>query len=271
VTKYRTNRVDINLEKVGDGPALVLLHGFTGSAATWREHSQIFAQDHLVIAVDALGHGLSDSPADPTRYTFPQLAADFVALLDELGIEQTALLGYSMGGRMALYLALTAPERISKLVLESASPGLASEADRQVRAESDNALAGRIEREGIEAFVNYWEKLPLWQSQSQLSEAVRASQHAQRLHNNPRGLANSLRGAGTGVQPSLWDRLGELKIPTLLVAGEHDPKFCAIARQMQEKIPQARLEIVSGAGHAVHLERPDEFDNLVKDFLAIGC
>lgn len=267
--RFSVNGVNYNLEQIGKGPALVLLHGFTGSAADWRKHALVFAKQHYqVIAIDVLGYGLSDAPEEAERYSFAHLTKDFVAILDQLNIKETALLGYSMGGRMALHLALTVPERISGLVLESASPGLATESERRARIESDNALADRIEREGVEAFVDYWEKLPLWNSQSQLPEAIRATQRAARLHNNPRGLANSLRGAGTGVQESLWEWLPSLKIPTLLIAGELDQKFSDIARQMAEKLPIAQLTIVAGAGHNVHLERPEEFENLVMEFLA---
>jgi len=264
--RFELDGAGYNLEIQGNGPALVLLHGFTGSAVAWRGFTAGFLETHRVIGLDALGHGLSDAPADPARYAMPQVAADFVALLDKLELENVALLGYSMGGRLALYLALTHPERVSRLILESASPGLANTAVRQARTASDNALAERLEREGVESFVAYWEKLPLWDSQVQLPASVRAVQHALRLRNNPQGLANSLRGMGTGVQPSLWERLPGLTIPTLLIAGELDQKFCEIGRQMQANLPDARLAIVPGAGHTVHLERPSEFEYLVKEF-----
>lgn len=265
--RLEINGVKTNVEVAGEGPALILLHGFTGSATGWGQHFAKFAETHRVIAIDALGHGLSDAPNDPTRYDMSYVIADFLTILDKLGIEKTALLGYSMGGRMALAIALAAPKRITHLVLESASPGLSDAAERRVRTESDNALADRIERDGIEAFVDYWEKLPLWQSQAQLPEEVRASQRATRLKNNPRSLVNSLRGLGTGVQPSFWDILDKLTMPTLLITGELDPKFCTIARHMQEAIPNASHTIIPGAGHAAHLERPEEFDRIVNQFL----
>ncbi len=266
-SKLFVNNVEINVEIRGSGPSLVLMHGFTGSAISWREHSAKFAENFQVMALDALGHGLSDAPADAARYSFKNLTADFVTVLDKLEIEKTALLGYSMGGRMALNIALNAPERISRLILESASPGLQDIGERKAREISDNALAHRIERWGIEAFVDYWQDLPLWESQRNLPKSILQRQRAARLKNNPCGLANSLRGVGTGVQPSLWERLPELKMPVLLIAGELDTKFVAIARQMQAKIAQARLEIVPGAGHTVHLEQPELFDRLTLEML----
>lgn len=246
---------------------LVLLHGFTGSAKTWRPHLKAFARRGRVMAVDLLGHGQSDAPADAARYSMTWAVNDLVALLDREGFESVDLLGYSMGGRLALHLALSAPRRIRALILESASPGVADPAERAARRASDDHLATVIEREGVEAFVTRWEAQPLFESQLRLPEQVRAGLRAQRLHNRPHGLANSLRGMGAGAQEPLWDRLPQLKAPTLLVAGELDPKYCRIVKAMGSRMPQARVAIVPGAGHAVHLEQPHVFERLVLAFL----
>ncbi len=246
---------------------LLLLHGFTGSSDNWADHIAVFSKQYSVITVDILGHGRSSSPPDPTRYTMPRIATDFIALLDAWQIEQTALLGYSMGGRLALYLACCYPERFSHLVQESSSPGLASEAERAERRQRDEALADWIEANGIEAFVNRWEALPLWASQQQLSEAVRLRLRQQRLQNNPVGLANSLRGMGTGAQPSLWAQLPALTLPTLLIVGALDSKFVAINQQVAEVLGNGRLHIIPQAGHTTHLERPSLFQTAVKSFL----
>ncbi|MCL4834580.1 MAG: alpha/beta fold hydrolase, partial [Caldilineaceae bacterium] len=170
-------------------------------------------------------------------------------------------------GRLALYFALHYPEKVTSLILESASPGLATPEERAARTASDNALAMRIEREGIPAFVAFWEALPLWRSQARLPASVQQWLHEQRLGNSPTGLAHSLRGMGSGVQPSLWERLGELDMPVLLLAGEEDEKFVAINRQMAQRIPHARLEIVPRAGHTLHLEQPAVFQRAVCSFL----
>lgn len=250
-----------------DNPPLLLLHGFTGSSANWADLLPVFSERYLVIRVDALGHGRSASPADPNRYQMDRVAADIVALLDAWEIAQTAVLGYSMGGRLALYLACTYPARFSQLILESSSPGLATETERATRRQSDEALADWIEAQGIEAFVNRWEALPLWDSQQQIPEAVRQRLHEQRLQNNPVGLANSLRGMGTGAQPALWGELATLERPTLLIAGELDGKFVAINQKMVDLLPNGSLQLIPDAGHTTHLERPSAFATAVLTFL----
>jgi 2-succinyl-6-hydroxy-2,4-cyclohexadiene-1-carboxylate synthase len=247
---------------------LLLLHGFTGSGRSWIDHIPLFSEHCSVIIVDILGHGRSASPPDPNRYAMPQVAADLIALLDAWRIEQTALLGYSMGGRLALYLAYHYPERFSQLILESSSPGLASEEEQAKRRQSDEALADWIDAHGIEAFVDRWEALPLWASQQQLSTEIRQRLRQQRLQNNPVGLANSLRGMGTGAQPSLWEQLPALALPTLLIVGELDTKFVAINQQMGDRLANGRLHIILQAGHATHLERPELFCTIVTTFLS---
>lgn len=249
----------------GQGQPLVLLHGFTGSSASWAAPA-VFSTYFRTITVDLLGHGRTAPPTDPNRYRMERAAADIIAILDELQAAPAHLLGYSMGGRLALYLAIHYPGRFQSLVLESASPGLETAASCAERQKQDNALADWIEANGIEAFVDRWEQLPLWASQAQLPAATRQALRDQRLQNNPTGLANSLRGMGTGVQPSLWPHLGELKMPVLLMAGELDSKFVAINRQMQARIPNGKLQIVSGAGHMIHLERPFRFNQITLQF-----
>ncbi len=246
---------------------LVLLHGFTGSAAGWGEHLDTFAAaGQRVIALDMLGHGQSDAPADPARYAIERCSEDILAALARLGVREgeATLLGYSMGGRIALYTAFSG--FFHALILESASPGLAGEAERAARRASDAALADRIERDGIAPFVAYWEGLPLFASQRALPEERRAALRNQRLRNNPVGLANSLLGVGTGSQPALHSQLSELTLPTLLIAGALDTKYCDIAREMAEQLPDVRLHIVADAGHTVHFEQPAQFDQLVLAF-----
>lgn len=248
-------------------PPLVLLHGFTGSTENWRTLQAALAPQHTTIAIDLLGHGQSDAPADPARYAMAQSARDVIALLRAVVPGPVHLLGYSMGGRLALYLALAHPQRVQRLVLESASPGLAEAAARRARVASDEALADRIEAEGVPAFVAHWEQIPLFASQRSLPDAVRSRLHEQRLRNRTVGLANSLRGMGTGAQPALWDRLSALAMPVLLLSGQHDAKFCAIARQMAAQMPTATHVTVPDAGHTVHLEQPDAFRRSVHSFL----
>ncbi|MDQ2884737.1 MAG: 2-succinyl-6-hydroxy-2,4-cyclohexadiene-1-carboxylate synthase [Chloroflexota bacterium] len=246
---------------------LVLLQGFTGSARNWES---LFADLALpgwrVVALDMLGHGRSSVPDDAARYGMEHCQEDILAVLQELGVQagEAVLLGYSMGGRIALYTAFSRFFRA--LILESASPGIADVREREQRRSSDNALAAFIEQEGVAPFVERWEKLPLFASQSNLPIAQQEALHRQRLQNQAAGLANSLRGVGTGAQPALSAQLSTLDLPVLLIAGELDAKFCHIARQMARDLPHATLHIVAGAGHTVHLEQPAVFAQLVTQF-----
>jgi 2-succinyl-6-hydroxy-2,4-cyclohexadiene-1-carboxylate synthase len=265
--QMQVNDIILNVEQSGAGRSLLLLHGFTGSAATWAPLSEMLAPYFRTLAPDLIGHGRSASPSAAERYRVERCVSDLLALLDALEIERADVLGYSMGGRVALHLAAAAPDRVGALVLESSSPGIADAAERLARIAADEALADMIDREGLAAFVERWERLPLFASQARLPEDTRARLHAQRLHNNPLGLANSLRGMGTGRQPSLWHRLAALNVRTLLIAGELDAKYRALAGEMLALLPHAHAVIVPGAGHAVHLEQPQAFAKNVLEFL----
>ena len=268
MVRLTVNGIGLNVEVAGAGPPLLLQHGFTGSTATWESHLPALAGCATTIAVDLIGHGASDAPADPARYAMSHCIADLLAVLDRLGVGRTGVLGYSMGARVALHLVLAAPERVAALVLESGSPGLAGESERSARRASDEELAAAIERDGVQTFVAHWEQLPLFASQDTLPAAVRSALRRQRLRNSAQGLAHSLRGMGTGAQASLWRRLGEIDAPALLIVGALDEKFCQIGCAMAGAMPRAGLAVVPGAGHAVHLERPDEFVRLVVGFVA---
>jgi 2-succinyl-6-hydroxy-2,4-cyclohexadiene-1-carboxylate synthase len=261
------NGVRFNVARAGAGPALVLLHGFTGGATTWEPHVPVFARDFDTVAIDLLGHGASAVPAEPARYRVEHAVADLTGLLDRLGIARAAWLGYSMGGRVALRVAIARPAKVAALVLEGAAPGIADPAERAARIRSDEALAIFVEREGMAAFVDRWERLPLFATQARLPVAARASLRRQRLANDPVGLANSLRGLGQGAQEPLHDKLGNVEVPTLLVVGEEDAKFRCLAAEMSSAMPMARVAIVARAGHAPHLEQPDAFQRVVLDFL----
>lgn len=264
--RISVNDVQLNVEISGSGTPLILLHGFTGSAKSWTQHIPAFSEHHQIVAVDLLGHGQSDTPDTQGRYGIECCSHDLSALFNQLHLDRFYLLGYSMGGRVALHFALTYPEHLTGLILESASPGAADPQERQARLNSDSALAERIERDGLEAFVNNWERLPLFASQAALPSETREQVRLERLANNPHGLANSLRGLSTGAQPSLWDRLYELTVPTLLIAGVLDAKFAEIGQAMAAAMPNAKLKIVRDAGHTVHLEQPTIFDQLALAF-----
>ncbi len=256
-----------DLEISGQGEALLLLHGFGGDKSAWADLRARLDSEYRVIAVDILGHGASDKPTQPRAYRMERASCDILSLLDELRIPACHLLGYSMGGRLALRLAARYPGRFRSLILESASPGLAGDVEREQRRRQDEALAERIETMGIAWFADYWEKLPLWKSQGKLSDDILAAQRKQRSGNSSTGLANSLRGMGSGAQPNLWPRLKQVTMPALLLAGELDSKFVAINQRMARQMPRADLQVIPDAGHNIHLEQPLIFQKRVKSFL----
>jgi 2-succinyl-6-hydroxy-2,4-cyclohexadiene-1-carboxylate synthase len=241
---------------------VVLVHGFTQTQAAWEPVAARLRARWRLLRVDLPGHGGSAG----VRVGFEEAAA----LLGETG-GRAAYVGYSLGGRLCLRLALDRPELVRALVLLGASPGIADPAARAERRAADEALAAGIERDGVAAFLDRWLAGPLFATLPR-DRAGRAD----RLANTPEGLAAALRRLGAGVQAPLWDRLAGLRRPTLLVAGALDAKFAALAAEMATAIgPAAHPELVPGAGHAAHLERPAEvaalLDGFLTDHLAAGA
>jgi len=265
--KTEIGGVQFHVEECGEGFPFLLLHGFTGSGAAWEPFCPAWGRHSRLIMPDLIGHGETDSPDDPARYDITRAADDLRCLLDRLGIEKTDLLGYSMGGRVAITFACLYPERVRKLVLESTTPGLRTEEERAARVRQDQELARTIREGGIRRFVEYWELIPLFESQRRLPAETRERIRQQRLRSSPVGLANSLCGMGTGAQPSWWDRLGSLHFDVLLVTGALDAKFERIAEEMLPLLPRARHVSVPGCGHAVHVEEPEEFAAIVSRFI----
>lgn len=257
----------LHAEVSGVGPPIVLLHGFTGSAGAWRGLAASLAGEYEAIAPDLIGHGRSPAPAEPDRYRMERAADELVALLRARGHGRAAWLGYSLGGRVALHVAVRHPEAVAALVLEGASPGIADAGERAARVRSDEALAERIERDGVEAFVDEWERVPLFATQLALPAETRAALRAVRVSHAARGLARSLRGMGAGAQEPLQGRLAEVRAPALLLAGELDAKYAALAGEMARTMPNATMSLIAGAGHAAHLERPDAFLRPLLGFL----
>lgn len=257
----------LNVERSGSGRPLVLLHGFTGSARSWAPLVEGLGSGFEAYALDIVGHGMSDAPGSLEHYRMEAVAADLATAVRALGVERADWLGYSMGGRTALAVAALQPQAVERLVLIGASPGLRTEAERAARRASDEALADRVLADGVEAFVDYWESIPLFASQSRLPPDTRGAIRLGRLANTAQGLAGSLRGMGTGAQPSLWEELPLLDIPVLLLAGEEDAKYSDLAREMASLLPRAQARIVPAAGHAAHLENPGTCARWIRSFL----
>ncbi len=239
---------------VADRPApLVALHGFTGSGEDFEALAPLLGRE--ILAPDLPGHG--EAATLPGPYTMERVTAALAGLLGRNELERPVLLGYSMGGRVALSFALRYPDRVAALVLIGANPGLVEPAERAARRRSDEALAARIEAEGVPAFLAYWSAVPLIATQARIPEPYRSAARSRRLRNRARGLAASLRELGTGAMPPLWRELPRLAAPTLLITGAEDAKYRAIAARMAGLIPGAQRALIPGAGHCAHLEQPE--------------
>lgn len=238
-----------------DGPTtrLTFVHGFTQTSRSWDPVVDDLSRDHECICLDAPGHGDSH---DGARSLWQ--CADDIAESSTGGV----LVGYSMGARMALHAVLARPYLFGGLILVSGTAGIENEGERSTRRDADNALADRIETIGVSDFIDEWLSNPMFAG---LSPAM--AMKPDRLRNDASGLADSLRHAGTGTQESLWDRLGELAIPVLIVTGTLDAKFSEIGRRMASMMNHSTLVSVEGAGHTVHLERTAEFVSLVRAWL----
>jgi 2-succinyl-6-hydroxy-2,4-cyclohexadiene-1-carboxylate synthase len=245
-----------------EAPPLLLLHGFMGSSAEWSEIADSLSNTYRLLIPDLPGHGASTGLPYPDSYTMQGASNSLLTLLDAENVDRCALAGYSMGGRLALYLALRHPERVDRLLLESASPGLATEEERAARRATDEKLARRLETENFRDFVEDWYRQPLFATLARDEELLRRTIEA-RLNNDPHELARSLRAMGTGSQPSLWEELPGLSVPALAIAGEEDRKFVALAWEMGHDSESVRVAMVKRAGHSAHSEMPETYIDLL--------
>jgi 2-succinyl-6-hydroxy-2,4-cyclohexadiene-1-carboxylate synthase len=269
--KVFVNGVTYQLEVCGEGFPLLMLHGFTGRGANWAPFCKDIGRSSQLIMPDIIGHGftrVTDSEYTNQHYQIESVANDMIAIIDHLGYEKVDLLGYSMGGRLALAIAVQYPGRIRNLILESASPGLPTLEERTQRVEADESLANFILNNGVESFVDYWETIPLFKSQDSLPVDVKKSIRQQKLMNDPLELSMSLRGMGTGAQPSYWENLSQVQTKVLLIVGELDNKFCKMAEEMKKKLKNGQIYRVEQAGHAIHVEQPEKFGTIVREFLS---
>jgi 2-succinyl-6-hydroxy-2,4-cyclohexadiene-1-carboxylate synthase len=246
------------------GPAtrgtVVFLHGFAGCADDWTGVMEMVrAEGYGSIAVDLPGHGSTGAPEDPDRYTAHSVVGDLTAILDALGTPAAHWVGYSMGARVALRAALEVPDRVRSLILESASTGIPDPETRRDRLERDLALAHEIEARGIEWFVAHWEAQPIFATQRGLETSIQDAQRVRRLRHRPDGLARALRGFGLGAEPDLTPRLSAVRVPTLVLAGELDSPYIANAERLASGLPDSDRTVIGGAGHNIHLERPEPF------------
>jgi 2-succinyl-6-hydroxy-2,4-cyclohexadiene-1-carboxylate synthase len=261
------NGAPLPVERRGRGPAIMLLHGFTGSARGMDALASALEHEYDVIAPDLPGHGRAAVVGQRAGYGFDDCTDDLVATLLASGHRRAHWIGYSMGARLALGCAVRHPQRVTSLALIAARAGIEDPAERAARRRADEELAQRIERAGLEAFVDEWMAQPIFATQRRLGAQFLAQQRAERLANDAAGLAAGLRALGPGAQPSLFDELAGIAAPALLVAGQLDHGFVAAARDLARRMPHAEVCEIADAGHAVHLERPAAFVHAVQDFL----
>ena len=247
-------------------PTILFLHGFMGSSKDWTETMAALESRFHCIAPNLPGHGGSLGLSYPDSYTIEGAAKELIDLLDGPNISKAVIVGYSMGGRLALYFALRHPERCAALFLESASPGLETEPEREARRETDEKRAARLETEDFKRFLEDWYRQPLFASLARDEALLRRTIEARR-RNDPADLAKSLRAMGTGSQPSLWGELAGLRVPTLAVAGRLDEKYVEISRRMADANPGLRYATIPEAGHNVRAESPVDYLALLGGFL----
>lgn len=239
-------------------PALVLLHGFTGSLEDWDDVAPLLRRRYRVVALDLPGHGRSDAPDDPAPYSTEAMARHVASALEASRVTRATVLGYSLGARVAMRLALGRPDLVHALVLEGASPGMEG-AEREQRVRDDAALAATLE-DGIEPFVDAWLARPFLASErARVGERAWAWARADRLKRSPVGMKWTLLRAGQAAEEPLWARLATLAQPTRLVAGELDAKYRELAERMAKAMPRATVEVVAGCGHAPHREDAERF------------
>lgn len=247
-------------------PPIVFLHGFMGRGANWLPLVEPLAGHFYCLLPDLPGHGRNTQLPLNNPLNFDAVTDALFSFLHTVDALPASLVGYSLGGRLALYFAAKYPTAVSALVLEGASPGLAAEPARRERAALDDRRAAELVQLGLAEFVERWYQMELFDSLRRQPELL-AQTKARRLHNDARWLAKIIRELSPGRQPAVWEQLAQLPMPVLLLAGALDAKFTALAGQMAARIPRAQVQIVPNAGHNVHLEQPAAFTHLLREFL----
>jgi len=244
---------------------IIFFYVFLGSGLDWEEIIDRLSSDFYCLAIDLPGHGKTRVHGSITAYSMESFAGSFTRFVKSSGIMNPSLVGYSMGGRLAMFLTVSVHNLWSAAVFESATPGLRKEKQRVERQTKDNKIAKRLEKEKLEDFIADWYQQTLFQTlekSKNFNSIVK-----RRRNNNSEELAKSLKMMGVGVQPSLWNACRTINIPILLLTGEFDRKFCSIIKDMNTINSDFNLEIIKNAGHNVHLEQPDAYFKQIHKFL----
>ena len=264
---WRHPKYDLHYYTAGNkkNPCIIFFHGFLGSGLDWQYLIERLSSDYFCLAIDLPGHGKTRVHGSTTDYSMESFSHSITKFVKISGYINPVLVGYSMGGRFALFLTISAKNLWSATILESATPGLMNEKERIERQTKDNKIAQRLEKEKLGDFLKEWYKQPLFKSLS-ISKNFN-SIVMRRMDNDPAELAKALRMMGVGRQPSLWRACRTINIPVLLLAGEFDRKFSNIKRNMKSANPEFRIHIIQNAGHNIHLEQPEEFYGQIHKFL----
>ena len=266
-----SDSIKINIEHFNSfnqqNDTVLLIHGFTGSLEDWRYIYPNLDERFNYVGIDLIGHGKSDSPTDIEKYKPESLISQIYDILDHLSINKVIILGYSMGGRVALYFAVSYPQKIKGLILESTSVGIKNEKDRTKRIESDEELASYIEDNGTEQFAERWMDQDIFNTQRRFSDVKLQKKRNRIAQNSETGLANTLRGFGTGRMSYLAAKLNIIHCSVLLISGELDTKYCKLNAELEKKFPNAKNAVVKNAGHNTHLEESERFVQAANEYL----
>jgi 2-succinyl-6-hydroxy-2,4-cyclohexadiene-1-carboxylate synthase len=264
--------INLNLEQLSEydtsKKSILFLHGFTGSANDWKDVAQKVDKRFNKLALDLIGHGKSSPPASVNYYKVDSLVNQIEQVLNNLRLKEIIICGYSMGGRVALNFSIAKPELVKGLILESTSAGFKNEKERSSRKISDDELAVFIDNNSLEDFAAMWLDQELFGTLRRFSNNKIKLMKDERAKNSKIGLANTLRGFGTGVMPYLGSELVKLKIPVLLLTGELDDKFTKINENLKKIIRSSKHKIISTSGHNTHLEEPKKFIDAINGFLS---
>ncbi|PYM17800.1 MAG: alpha/beta hydrolase [Candidatus Rokuibacteriota bacterium] len=248
--RAQVNGIAIDYEVTGDGPVVLLGHGYGSTRHMWDEQHRALADRWRVVSWDMRGHGQTDSPDDPARYSAALTVADMRALLQHLGVERAVIGGLSLGGYVSLAFVLAHPEMTRALVICDSGPGYRNAEARAQWNQRAHERAANLEAKGLEAL------------------ARRSRETQQAVHRSAQGLAHAARGMLAQEGSQVIDGLGSIRVPTLVIVGDQDQPFVAPSEYMAKKIPGARLEVIPGAGHSSNLDQPETFNRVLREFLA---
>lgn len=251
--------------------SILFLHGFSGCSNDWSKIFSLLGSEFQLIAIDLPGFGKSGKPRNDKFYRTEFLIRLMDEILYDLQLTEVILVGYSMGGRLALHFTLKHPQKVKALILESSSPGIKNKAEREVRIESDAKLITLIKKNSLNDFFRFWQNMPLFATQKNLSKKRQQVILTDKIKSNSKiALSKSLENFGQGRMESLWKNLSKIKIPALLLSGAFDSKYTSIQNEMGKLLPNSSHKIIESAGHNLHLEKPEVFVNLITEFLIIS-